>query len=322
MNTHIAQRQTAISAHALVKQYADRKVVAGVDLEVKEGEVFGLLGPNGAGKTTIVEMIAGLRSPTDGSVRVLGLDPVTQRNQLTKVVSVQPQAANLFPTLTVTETLELFASFFEHPRTVAEVIRLVGLEDSRQVRVKKLSGGQTRRLLIGVAVIGRPQLVILDEPSAGLDPTARHELWALIRSLREEGATVLLTTHHMDEAMELCDELAIMVSGRIVASGTPAQLIAEHTATSRVRFMVPAGTDLMAILEVTDGIEVEMKPVIGAMLVEVDTPEPDALLRRVTFKRGLHASGIRVEAASLEDVFLKLAGEACGDWNTDSRGPR
>ncbi|RGE21582.1 ABC transporter ATP-binding protein [Leucobacter sp. wl10] len=310
-------KQPAIVAHSLVKRYGARDVVAGVDLHVERGEVFGLLGPNGAGKTTTVEMIAGLRRPTQGTVRVLGLDPLAERDEFTRLVSLQPQAANLFPTLTVAETLELFGSFYERPRSVEEVIGLVGLEDSRNVRVKKLSGGQSRRLLIAVAVIGRPRLVLLDEPSAGLDPAARRELWNLIRSLRDQAVTVLLTTHHMDEAMELCDHLAIMVSGHIVAEGTPEQLIAEHSTTSRVRFMVPSGTDPGTILEASSGEEAKIKPVSGALLVQVDTADPDALLRRVTFQRGLHATGLRVEATSLEDVFLKLAGEEHRDWTTE-----
>lgn len=308
--------QSAIAAYSLMKRYGDREVVTGLNLQVERGEVFGLLGPNGAGKTTTIEMIAGLRQPTEGTVRVLGLDPAAQREQFTRLVSVQPQAANLFPTLTVAETLELFASFYERPCATDEVIGLVGLEESRKVRVKQLSGGQMRRLLIGVAIVGRPRLVILDEPSAGLDPAARRELWGLIRSLREQAVTVFLTTHHMDEAMELCDHLAIMVSGRIVAEGTPGQLTAEHSATSTVRFMVPTGTEPSSILEVSAGEAVETTPVSGALLVRIDTTDPDALLRRVTFQRGLRATGFGVEAASLEDVFLKLAGEPRREWAT------
>lgn len=307
----------AISARSLVKKYGDSEVVSDIDLQIDSGNVFGLLGPNGAGKTTTIEMIAGLRQPTEGTVRVLGLDPAIERDRLTKRMSVQPQAANLFPTLTVTETLDLFASFYEDSRQTDKVVGLVGLEASRNVRVANLSGGQARRLLIGVAVIGRPQVVILDEPSAGLDPAARRELWGLIRALRDQAVTVVLTTHHMDEAMELCDQLAIMVSGRIVAEGSPDQLIAEHTATSTVKFMVPAGTDPADIFEVSDDEEPEITPDSGALLVRIGTTAPDALLRRVTMHPGFRATKFRVEPASLEDVFLKLAGESHLEWSDD-----
>lgn len=309
--------QPAISVRSLVKRYGDREVVSDIDLEVESGTVFGLLGPNGAGKTTAVEMIAGLRLPTDGLVRVLGLDPATEREQLTKSVSVQPQEANLFPTLTVVETLDLFASFYEHPRTTDEVVDSVGLESSRHIRVANLSGGQARRLLVGVAIVGQPQLVILDEPSAGLDPAARRELWKLVRALRDEGVTLLLTTHHMDEAMELCDQLAILVFGRIVAMDTPEQLVAEHAATSRGTFKVPSGTEPAEIACALGDEEAEATPVSDALLVRIDTAEPDALLRRITMHRGFRATNIRVESASLEDVFLKLAGETDLDWGTD-----
>ncbi|MDA3146484.1 ABC transporter ATP-binding protein [Leucobacter sp. UCMA 4100] len=317
MSAH-AKPPAAVHVRALEKHYGERTAVDGIDLTVAEGQVFGLLGPNGAGKTTTVEMLAGLRSPTAGTVRVLGLDPVAQRDELTKRVSVQPQAANLFPTLTTRETLALFASFYDGSRPLEEVIAITGLNDCLGTRVKKLSGGQLRRLLIGIAIIGRPQLTILDEPSAGLDPAARRELWALIRGLRDEGVTVILVSHHMDEAFELCDTLAIMVSGKVVAEGTPEKLIEQHGSRSTVHFTVPEATDRAVITELAGEAPFTVDQVPDALRISIETANPDALLRRVTFHRGLHASAMRVEAPSLEDVFMRLAGEREAGWTPSS----
>lgn len=312
--------ETAISIQSLVKEFGQKSVIAGIDMEVRCGEVFGLLGPNGAGKTTTIEMVAGLKKPTIGSVRVLGLDPATQRHEFTRKVSVQPQAASLFPTLTVVETLHLFSSFYDNPLSADEVSSLVGLDGALASRVKNLSGGQSRRLLIGLAVIGRPKIVILDEPSAGLDPAARQELWSLIRSLRDQEVTVLLTTHHMDEAMELCDRIAIMISGRLVAEGSPEQIVAEHTTSSTVRFMVDADTDPHTLHEVSPDDDYRISEIPGALLISIDTVDPYALLSQVTLHREIHATGIQVASGSLEDVFLKLAGEVDQGWNSVAPG--
>ena len=300
----------AIALTGVTRRFGEREILRGIDLEVRTGEVFGVIGPNGAGKTTALEIVAGLREPTSGTARVLGLDPARDRTELTRLLSVQPQAAALFPTLTVFETLELFAALWPDSRDPEETLARFGLEGSRRTGASKLSGGQLRRLLIALAVIGNPRIVVLDEPAAGLDPVARRDLWTLIRSLRGTGTTILLTTHLMTEAAELCDRIAVLVEGRILAVGSPSELVAAHGTVSVVRFRVPAGTDAAALRDVAGGDDLLQESEPGGIRVVIRTADPDAAIRRITFHRGLRASGIRVVEPSLEEVFLGLAGSS------------
>jgi ABC-2 type transport system ATP-binding protein len=304
MNDHA---RAVITVHRLSKHYGDRTVLRDVSLSVREGEVFGLLGPNGAGKTTMLETIVGLRRPSAGTVRVLDRDPASDRRFVTERLAVQPQAATLFPTLTVAETLELFASFHARVRPPEDVLDELELRDARRVRVKHLSGGQERRLLIAIALIGDPEIVVLDEPSAGLDPQARRNLWSIIRRQQERGTTILLSTHHMDEATQVCDRIAVLVDGSIAAMGEPETLVREHASTATVTFEIP-GTTTVAELrshDIAGAITVTAKGALS--LVEVVTDDPDAVLRRLTFSTGLRPRGFRVAHGSLEDLFIDLA---------------
>lgn len=299
--------QDAILVRELRKVYDGKAAVDGISFQVRAGEVFGLLGPNGSGKTTTLETIVGLRTPSSGSVTVLGLDPLRDRQLFTEQVAVQPQAANLFPTLSVWETLQLFASFYEAARDPASVLEEVDLKDARKVRVKYLSGGQERRLLIGIALIGDPSVLVLDEPSAGLDPSARRNLWDVIERQRAKGTTVLLSTHHMDEATQVCDRLAILVGGRIAVAGEPDALIREHSATATVSFEVTSARSVEDIQAL--GIEGEIKSSLSSegTAFSIVTEDPDAVIRRLTFSPGLQAFNYRVTRSSLEDVFVDVS---------------
>lgn len=306
-STQDTNTQDAIVVRELRKVYDDKAAVDGVSFRVRPGEVFGLLGPNGSGKTTTLETIVGLRTPTAGAVTVLGLDPLQDRQRFTELVAVQPQAANLFPTLTVRETVQLFASFYEEARDPADIIAELDLEDAINVKVKHLSGGQERRLLIGIALIGDPAVLVLDEPSAGLDPSARRKLWDIIERQREKGTTVLLSTHHMDEATQVCDRLAILVNGRIAAEGEPDTLIREHSATATVSFEITAAKSVEEIQAL--GIEGEITSGSGSVgtAFSIVTEDPDAVIRRLTFTPGLQAFNYRVTRSSLEDVFVEVS---------------
>jgi ABC-2 type transport system ATP-binding protein len=304
MNDHA---KAVITVDRLGKHYGDRTVLRDVSLSVREGEVFGLLGPNGAGKTTTLETIVGLRRPSAGTVRVLDHDPASDRCFVTERLAVQPQAATLFPTLTVAETLELFASFHARVRPPEDVLDELELRDARRVRVKHLSGGQERRLLIAIALIGDPEIVVLDEPSAGLDPQARRNLWSIIRRQQERGTTILLSTHHMDEATQVCDRIAVLVDGAIAAMGEPETLVREHASTATVTFEIPGMTTVAELRshDIAGAITVTVKGALS--LVEVVTDDPDAVLRRLTFSTGLRPRGFRVAHGSLEDLFIDLA---------------
>ena len=222
---------SAVSVADLAKSYGGTQALRGVTFEIAPGEVFGLLGPNGAGKTTTVEILEGYRLRDAGEVSVLGTDPQTAPLAWRERIGVVLQSSAMYQLLTVMESLELFAGYYEQPRPVAEVVELIGLEEKRNALVRTLSGGQRRRLDLGLALVGDPELIFLDEPTTGFDPSARRRAWETIRSLRSLGKTILLTTHYLDEAEQLADRVAVLREGEIVAAGTPAELTRAEPAT-------------------------------------------------------------------------------------------
>jgi ABC-2 type transport system ATP-binding protein len=275
---------SAISVRGLRKSYGAVEALRGVTFEVEPGEIFGLLGPNGAGKTTTVEILEGYRRRDGGEVSVLGYDPGDSPRALRERIGVVLQHSELTPLLTVRETHILFAGYYARPRDVDEVIELVGLAEKRDARVKTLSGGQKRRLDLGVALVGDPDLVFLDEPTTGFDPAARRSAWELVRALRALGKTILLTTHYLDEAQQLADRVAVIRAGEIVELGTPADLIGA-TRGAEIRYR-------------RDGEE-----------VVIATDEPTAVLHRLTeeaLRAGRELEHLEVRRPTLEDVYLEL----------------
>jgi ABC-2 type transport system ATP-binding protein len=278
---------TAISVRGLRKSYGALEAVRGIDFEVARGEVFGLLGPNGAGKTTTVEILEGYRKRDAGEVEVFETDPATAGGEWRERIGVVLQSSAMYETLTVAESLRLFAGYYARPRPVDEVVELVGLEEKRDDRVRRLSGGQRRRLDLGLALVGDPELIFLDEPTTGFDPRARRQAWDTIRGLRGLGKTILLTTHYLDEAEQLADRVAVLAQGRIVASGTPAELTGSVPATE-IRYR-------------ENGREVVL-----------ETDEPTRVLHDLTAKalaQQRELEGLQVRRPSLEEVYLSLTEE-------------
>ena len=281
----------AIVVSDLRKSYGTVEAVRGVSFEVREGEVFGLLGPNGAGKTTTVEILEGYRARDSGTASVLGHDPGSAPAALRERIGVVLQHSELSPLLTVLETHTMFAGYYANPRNVDEVVELVGLAEKRDARVKTLSGGQKRRLDLGVALVGNPDLVFLDEPTTGFDPAARRAAWDMIRALRALGTTILLTTHYLDEAQQLADRVAVLRGGEIVRMGTPAELIGDSGVTE-IRFR-------------RDG-----------ELVRVETIDPTRVLNELTTEAlasGRALDQLEVHRPTLEDVSLELVGDDAGN---------
>ena len=279
---------TAISVRDLRKSYGKHEAVRGITFEIREGEVFGLLGPNGAGKTTTVEILEGYRQRDGGDVDVLGFDPAAASTQFRERIGVVLQQSQLFSNLTVKETHALFAGYYQHPRDVDDVIELVGLVDKRDARVKTLSGGQKRRLDLGVALVGDPDLIFLDEPTTGFDPAARRAAWDMIRSLRSLAKTILLTTDYLDEAEQLADRLAVLRDGLIIREGTPTELTG-GTSETEIRYR-------------RDGQEVVIR-----------TREPTKVLQRLTqeaIAEGRELEDLSVRRPTLEDVYLLLTEDA------------
>jgi len=277
----------AVEVNDLRKSYGEHEALRGVSFEIREGEVFSLLGPNGAGKTTAIEILEGYRRRDGGTVSVLGADPARTSREWRGRVGVVLQSSAMYENLTVRESLALFAGYYEHPRPVDEVIELIGLEEKRDTRARRLSGGQRRRLDLGLALIGDPELIFLDEPTTGFDPGARRRAWETIRSLRGLGKTILLTTHYLDEVEQLADRLAVLREGRIVASGTVQELVGGAPAT-------------------------EIRYRRNGEFVVVETDEPTRVLHELTeaaIQRGEELEGLEVRKPSLEEVYLSLTEE-------------
>ena len=303
-----------IEVSGLRKQYGAVTAVQDVSFSVEPGEIFGILGPNGAGKTTTVECISGLRAGDRGTVRVLGLDPADAADgeELRQVVGVQLQESGLPDRLRVREALELFAAFYRETADVDALLRRLGLTEKANTAYKKLSGGQKQRLAIAIALVGKPRVVILDELTTGLDPHARREVWELVEQIREEGVTVLLVTHFMEEAERLCDRVALIDRGRVVAVDTPAEITNRAGGGQRMRFRPSAPVsdeDLRALPSVAalsrHGGQIELEG--GADLVQ----EVTSFLAH----RGVIAAELRIEQTTLDDAFVALTSDAHASTN-------
>jgi ABC-2 type transport system ATP-binding protein len=301
-----AEGTPAIEIRGLVKRYGAVEAVRGIELTVAQGEVFALLGPNGAGKTTTVEILEGHRSADGGEVRVLGFDPARGERAYKEKIGIVLQSTGIDQFLTVRETVAKYGGYYPHPRDADEVIELVGLAGQRDRRINKLSGGQRRRADLAVALAGDPELLFLDEPTTGFDPSARRNAWGMLQGLVNLGKTIFLTTHFMDEAQVLADRVAIIADGQIVAEGPPETLGGRRTATSRVRFSLPAGAELPAAFGARrEGLE---------LLLE--SGEPTRLLHDLTewaLSANVELEGLEVSRPSLEDVYLRLTSTADED---------
>jgi ABC-2 type transport system ATP-binding protein len=278
----------AVEVTDLHKSYDSFEALRGISFEIEAGEVFGLLGPNGAGKTTTIEILEGYRRRDAGEVSVLGTDPERDGSEWRERLGIVLQSSAMYPNLTVSEHITLFAGYYSAPRDVAEVVELVGLDEKRNSRVKTLSGGQRRRLDLALGLIGDPELLFLDEPTTGFDPAARRAAWDMIRSLRALGKTVLLTTHYLDEAEQLADRVAVLREGRIVALGTPAELVGGAQQT-------------------------EIRYRTGGEEVVVSTDEPTRVLHELTadaLAAGRELEDLQVLRPSLEDIYLSLTEDA------------
>ncbi|WP_167002597.1 ABC transporter ATP-binding protein [Mumia sp. ZJ430] len=293
----------AIEVRGLRKTYGPVVAVDHVDLTVSEGEIFGVLGPNGSGKSTTVECIAGLRRPDAGSVRILGLDPVTDRDAVKRTVGVQLQSAGLQAKLRVREALDLFASFYDDPRDPLELATRLGLGERLDHPWRKLSGGQQQRLAIALALVGRPKVALLDELSTGLDPRSRREVWELVEEIRAEGTTILLVTHLMEEAQHLCDRIALVQRGRILVTDTPDGLIG-RTAAPLIMSFVPDRTLDVAALTALGGVSDVMER-SGRMQVACDDTAVLAVLDRLR-DEGVRPEHLRISESSLDEAYLDL----------------
>lgn len=307
----------AVSVKDLKKHYGTNPAVAGVSFSVERGEVFALLGPNGAGKTTTVEILEGMRARDGGSVEVLGYDPAKRNPEMRKRLGIVLQELAVEPLLSVREVLTRNAGYYPHPRDVSEVIELVGLSEKADARVKTLSGGQQRRLDLGLGIIGHPEVIFLDEPTTGFDPSARRSAWELVKSLCAGGSTVILTTHYMDEAEALADHVAVIAKGRIVAEGPPSSLGGRDVGEARIAFRL------------LDPSRISQCPIRALQnergQFEFATNDETAVLHALTgwaLETETELVGLRVERLTLEDVYLALTGGKRTPEEEDTPGER
>ena len=301
-----------IEVSDLKKSYGSLQAVRGVSFHVAQGEIFGMLGPNGAGKTTTVEIMEGLRERDGGRVSVFGLDPSKSGRAIKGRIGVQLQQVALYPRLRVREVICLFASFYERQANPDEIISLLGLEDRRNARVGELSGGQAQRLSVALAVVNIPELLFLDEPSTGMDPQARRNLWDVLRGFKADGMTIVITTHYMEEAERLCDRVAVMDHGKIIAIDTPRNLVREHFEQDAIEF---SSTTDWSISDLRGLDFVSSATAQGSEYSLFSTNVPGTMgdLLKFSDVRGLSIEGMRVRQATLEDVFLKLTGRTLRD---------
>jgi len=303
---------TAIEVSNLRKVYGSLAAVDGISFTVNEGEVFGILGPNGAGKTTTIECIEGLREPDGGEVRVLGQFRRGEANGIKERIGIQLQTTGLYPLLTVNELLRLFSTFFAKSLPVDDLVRLVSLEDKRNTRSKDLSGGQLQRLSLALALVNDPELIFLDEPTTGLDPQSRRQIWSIVEDLQRKGKTIVLTTHYMEEAQTLCDRIAVMDGGKIIALDTPEELINDSFETAAIEFDDRNGATV-ELLSALPGVKEAKRDGGLVTLYSYSTPQTIEAMLTASREGRIAFDDLRVRKATLEDVFLKLTGRRIRD---------
>lgn len=305
----MARNDSVITVRNVVKKYPEVKAVDGISFDTYHGEVFCLVGPNGAGKTTLIEMIEGLRTPDSGSITVLGLDPARDANSVQERIGVQLQTTSIQPNITVIEAIKLFASLYRRPLANPEqLLTTLSLEEKAGSRFSKLSGGQKQRVAIALALVNDPDVVFLDEVSTGLDPQARRNMWALVEQIRDQGKTVFMTTHYMEEAETLCDRVGIMDHGRLIALDTPRNLVSSLGADSKVLFTVDARDVPVSTFEAFPEVSRAEKLENGYVLYTKDDSTTLGKLIRLSDKQGFRCGSIRTEVPNMDDVFLTLTG--------------
>jgi ABC-2 type transport system ATP-binding protein len=307
---------SVIEVESLVKTYGELRAVDGVSFAVHQGEIFGIVGPNGAGKTTIVESVEGLRQPDEGSIRVLGLDPIRDRAEVTERLGAQLQESRLQDRIRVGEVLDLYASFYRNPADWRELLDRFGLAEKMRSTYADLSGGQKQRLSVALALVGSPEIAILDELTTGLDPRARRSAWDTIERISEAGVTVVLVTHFMDEAERLCDRIMVVNHGRVVAIDTPLGLIGRTGSEQTLRFVPSAPVDEEELRRLPEVATVQRE---GTQVVITGTATVVQTVSSLLAQRGVIAEGLQVKQTSLEDAYLELTAQDAGD---DAPGER
>ncbi len=308
----MATAASAIVVENLKKYYGDTKAVDGVTFDVRQGEVFGMLGPNGAGKSTTIEIVEGLRDADAGSVTVLGLRQPREARAIKARIGIQLQTTSLYPRLSVTEILDLFHRFYPNRKTIPTdtLIRMVDLEEKKSTRSKQLSGGQKQRLSVALALVNDPDIVFLDEPTTGMDPQARRQLWDVMLDLKRQGKTILLTTHYMEEAEQICDRVAIVDHGHIIEIGAPSELVHRHFSEIAISFQAPDAAESYQSLA---GVSHAVSEDGHVTVYTTDAPRTMTALLGRESADGAALRGLNVHSATLEDVFLKLTGRALRD---------
>jgi ABC-2 type transport system ATP-binding protein len=302
------EKVSVIQVEALYKHYGEVKAVDGISFEVQDGEIFGFLGPNGAGKTTTIEIVEGYKAADGGNATVLGLDPRRDRYELRERMGLMLQETSLYPDLKVEELLRLFASYYRQPVNPDALLEMIGLEEKRRAYIRELSGGQRQRVVFVLALINDPELLFLDEPTAGLDPQSRRAIWEWIDLARKKGKTVFLTTHYIEEAERLCDRVAIVDHGRIIALDTPKHLVASTEVEQRIAFVIEGSVEL-GRLEALPGTSRVVGDGPGQFTLYAREAQPVLKsLIELSEANGFRLRGLEVEGATLEDVFIRLTG--------------